>query len=137
MGLMSAFTGPLRGWTRVATVLAAVAFAACDNEVVLRAPSEIDHVLRVQGDGAGSGIVTTPEASPPLSCSITRGALTGECARAYPSNSAIRLVATPNATSTFLGWSGACAGTDQCVVDMSQERAVTAGFTARLSTTRH
>ena len=128
---MSAFTGQLRRWARVAAVAATVAFAACDNEVVLRAPSEIDHVLRVQADGAGSGIVITPEASPPLSCSITNGALSGECARAYPSNSAIRLVATPNAASAFLGWSGACTGIDQCVVDMSQERAVTAAFAAR------
>ena len=128
---MAAFAGPLQRCARVATVCAAVAFAACDDEVVLRAPSGIDHVLRVQADGAGSGTVTTPDASPPLSCSITNGALAGECARAYPSNSAIWLVATPNATSVFLGWSGACTGTDQCVVEMSQERAVTAAFATR------
>ena len=47
---------------------------------------------------------------------------------AYPGNSAVRLVATPNASSTFAGWSGACAGTEGCVVDMSQERTVTAAF---------
>ena len=47
---------------------------------------------------------------------------------AYPANSAVRLVAAPNATSTFVEWSGGCTGTDQCVVDMSQERTVTAAF---------
>ena len=85
-------------------------------------------MLRVQASGAGSGTVTAPDASPQLFCSITQGALAGVCAMAYPSNSTVRLVATPNVGSTFEGWSGACTGTDQCVVDVSQERAVTAAF---------
>jgi len=50
---------------------------------------------------------------------------------AYPGNSAVRLVATPNAASTFAGWSGDCTGGEQCVVDMSHERTVTADFTAK------
>ena len=90
-----------------------------------------NHVLRVQGNGAGSGTVTAPDASPQLSCSITRGAVSGVCAMAYPSNSAVGLVATPSAGSTFSGWSGACTGTDQCVVDMAREQAVTATFSAQ------
>lgn len=47
---------------------------------------------------------------------------------AYPANSAVQLVATPNAASTFVNWSGDCTGTEGCVVDMSQERTVTAAF---------
>ena len=47
---------------------------------------------------------------------------------AYPSNSAVRLIATPNAASAFANWSGACEGTEGCVVDMSQERTVTVAF---------
>jgi hypothetical protein len=47
---------------------------------------------------------------------------------AYPANSTVMLLATPNATTTFVGWSGACTGTDACVVDMAQERTVTAVF---------
>ena len=102
--------------------------AACDDETVSRAPTETSYVLRVQGDGGGSGTVTAPDASPQLSCAIIRGAVTGICAMAYPSHSTVQLVATPNAGSAFLGWSGACAGTDPCVTDMSEERVVTAAF---------
>jgi hypothetical protein len=96
------------------------------------APTQTQHVLRVQASGAGSGTVTAPDASPQLSCTITGGALSGVCAVAYPSNSTVQLVATPNGTSTFGGWSGACTGTGDCVVDMAQERTVTASFAAPL-----
>ena len=110
-------------------LITAVCVAGCDGDpvgIVTTATSR--HVLRVQGGGAGSGTVISPEASPQISCSITGGAVAGVCGLAYPGNSAVRLVATPNASSTFLGWSGACTGVDQCVVDMSQERTVTAAF---------
>jgi hypothetical protein len=92
------------------------------------APHQQSHVLRLQGNGGGSGTVTAPDASPELACTITHGALSGVCTGGYPSNSAIRLVATPNGGSVFAGWSGACVGTDDCVLDMSQERTVTAAF---------
>ena len=91
-------------------------------------PTETQHVLRVQANGVGSGTVTTPDASPQLSCTVTRGALSGVCAISYPSNSAVRLVATPNGASTIAEWSGACTGAGACVVDMSQERTVTVSF---------
>ena len=128
---MSALTGQLRRWARAAMAWVVVGSASCDSEIAGRAPTATNHVLRVQGSGAGSGTVTTPDASPQLSCSITSGAVSGVCAMAYPSNSAVRLVAAPNGASTFSGWSGACTGTDQCVVDMMQERAVTAAFSAQ------
>lgn len=102
--------------------------AGCDGEGGGPTPTASQHVLRVQGNGAGSGTVISAEASPQLSCIITIGAVSGTCASAYPSNSAVRLVATPNAGSTFSGWSGDCTGTGQCVVDMSKERTVTATF---------
>ena len=91
-------------------------------------PDQQRHALRVQASGSGSGSVTAPDASPELRCTITSGALSGVCAGAYPASSTLRLVATPNAGSTFAGWSGGCAGPDHCVLDMSQERTVTAAF---------
>jgi hypothetical protein len=105
-----------------------VGLGGCSDDSGDRTPTAPGHLLRVQGNGAGSGTVTAPDASPPLSCTITRGALSGVCANAYPSNSAVALVATPNGASTFSGWTGACTGSSQCVVDMSQERTVTASF---------
>jgi hypothetical protein len=112
----------------VALTSLVVALAACSGDVVGGAPTATQRVLRVQGNGAGSGAVTAPDASPPLSCSITIGAVSGVCAGAYPRNATVRLVATPTARSTFSGWSGACAGTEDCVLDMSEERTVTASF---------
>jgi hypothetical protein len=49
----------------------------------------------------------------------------------------VRLVATPNGASTFSGWSGACTGTGDCVVDMMGERTVTAVFAQRVVTLLH
>ena len=115
-------------WARAAAALAVIGFAGCDSESVVPTATSTNHVLRVFGDGAGSGTVTTPEASPQLSCTITRGGLSGVCGAAYPGSSAVRLAATPNAGSTFAGWSGACTGPDGCVVDMSKEQTVTAAF---------
>ena len=128
---MVVLTGAQWWWGRVFAAWAVtVGAGGCggDGDTGGRMPTATQHVLRVQANGAGSGTVTTPDASPQLSCTITRGALSGVCAIAYPSNSAVGLVATPNGASTFSGWSGACTGTDQCVVDMSQERTVTASF---------
>jgi hypothetical protein len=91
-------------------------------------PVATQHVLRVQANGAGSGTVSSLGASPQISCTITGGALSGACGVAYPINSTVQLLATPNAASIFVGWSGSCSGTEQCVVDMSEERTVTASF---------
>ena len=118
-----------RWWAHAFVVAWAVGMAACGADYSgASAPTQTQHVLRVQANGAGSGAVTAPDASPQLSCTITGGALSGVCAVAYPSNSTVWLVATPNVASTFAGWNGACSGAGDCVVDMSQERTVTAFF---------
>jgi len=117
-------------WARPAAAWGTLALAGCSSERLADAASPATkHVLRVQGNGAGAGTVISLDASPELSCAITAGALSGVCGAAYPTNSAVALVATPNGTSRFSGWSGACTGPEQCVVDMSQERVVTAAFT--------
>jgi len=122
--------GVAQWWARaVAAAWVIVGSAACGSDYTGGStPTETQHVLRVQASGSGSGMVTAPDASPPLSCTITSGALSGVCAGAYPRSSAVQLVATPNGASTFTGWSGACTGSGDCVVDMSQERTVTASF---------
>ena len=126
---MPALTGPQWRWARVATVAVLVGPAGCDDYGGgPTTPTATQHQLRVQASGAGSGTVTSPDASPQISCTITAGALSGTCAIAYPGNSAVQLVATPNGASTFAGWSGACTGTGDCVVDMTEERTVNASF---------
>jgi hypothetical protein len=122
--------GPQWRWARAFAASAiVVASAGCDDDSGgATTPTAIQHVLRVQANGPGSGTVTSLFASPQISCTITSGAVSGTCGLAYPSTATVQLIATPNGASTFTGWSGACAGTDQCVVDMSQERTVTASF---------
>jgi hypothetical protein len=139
---MLALTRTQRRWARAfAAWVVLVGPASCgDGSAGLTPTPQTQHVLRVQASGAGSGTVTAPDASPPLSCTITAGALSGVCAGAYPSTSAVRLVATPNSASTFVEWSGACTGTGDCVVDMSQERTATASFAlppTRVTQTRY
>jgi len=119
-----AFLVAIAAWTMV------VVSAGCSGVGDGRTPTATTtmHVLRVQASGAGSGTITAPDASPQLSCSISSGALSGVCVMAYPYNTAVHMVATPNGGSTFSGWSGGCTGAGDCVVDMSQERTVTAAF---------
>ena len=111
----------------VARYAAVVVLASCSAD----GPDEpIQYTLRVQGSGTGAGSVTSPGTSPGLSCSIAQGTAVGTCAVAHAKGSSVPLVATPNAGSSFAGWSGACGGNGQCVVDMSGEQSVTATFAA-------
>lgn len=126
---MSVLTGSRWRWSRVFAAWAVVVGSVgCDDDSGGLTPTGRQHVVRVQASGAGSGTVTAPDASSQLSCVITAGAVSGACASQYASNSAVRLVATPNGASTFSGWSGGCTGIGDCVVDMSQERTVTVAF---------
>ncbi|MFZ1494731.1 MAG: reprolysin-like metallopeptidase, partial [Candidatus Competibacter denitrificans] len=53
-----------------------------------------------------------------------------DCSEAYEAKTVVTLNATPAAGYTFGGWSGACAGTGECVVTMAAAKSVTATFTA-------
>jgi hypothetical protein len=78
------------------------------------------HTLDVTPAGTGSGDVTSSPAG--IDCG-------GTCSRLFESGTSVTLTATPAATSTFTGWSGACTGTGACTVSMSADRSVTASFT--------
>ena len=121
----------MRWWTGwLVASCAVLALSSCDDYYGGGLTPVIpSHMLKVQGSGQGSGTVVAPDVTPELACTIVAGALSGACAGGYPSNTTIPLVATPNVGSTFAGWSGTgCTGTGQCVVDMTQERTVTATF---------
>ena len=77
--------------------------------------------LSVTLAGGGSGSVGSNPAG--ISCGAW-------CAFDFDSGSLVTLTATPGATSTFAGWSGACSGTGACVVTMSAAQSVTATFDA-------
>ena len=76
--------------------------------------------LTIAGTGAGS-VASTPSG---ISCSIS-------CSVVFTVGQSVTMTATPNSSSTFAGWSGACEGSSTCTVSMSAARAVTATFTAK------
>ncbi|TPW11010.1 MAG: hypothetical protein FD127_3459, partial [Acidimicrobiaceae bacterium] len=75
--------------------------------------------LTVNRLGTGGGVV----ASDPVG--IFCGAA---CAATFDSGTVVTLTATPDATSSFAGWSGACTGTGACSVTMDAAKSVTATF---------
>ena len=73
----------------------------------------------------GNGTVT--DAPGPIACT---GPVpdAGTCNSTYQHGTDVQLVATPVANWALTSWSGACTGTDICVVSMTADQAVTATF---------
>jgi len=89
--------------------------------------------LGVNMAGNGSGLVT----SDPVGINCQSGG--GQCTAAFDYGTVVTLTAVVNTGSIFTGWSGACTGTDDCVVTMDMMQLVTATFTLEqfeLSVTR-
>jgi hypothetical protein len=82
---------------------------------------------------AGSGGGTVARESGEIDCGTS-------CAASFSEGTVLTLTATPDASSTFAGWSGACSGTGECVVTMDSAKSVTATFakiTFPLTTTKN
>lgn len=75
--------------------------------------------LTVSTSGDGSGTVTSTPAA--IDCGVT-------CSASLEQGTKVTLTATPASGSNFGGWSGACSGTGDCQVTMSEAKAVTATF---------
>ena len=73
------------------------------NEISKIIPSSTQtYTLSVNKAGTGTGVVTSSPAG--INCG-------SDCSESYNSGTSITLTATPDASSTFTGWSGACTGT--------------------------
>lgn len=77
------------------------------------------NTLSVSRQGSGTGAVSSSPAG------IDCGAV---CSAAFSDDVLVQLAATPDAGSTFTGWSGACTGAGACSVPMTEARTVTATF---------
>jgi hypothetical protein len=77
------------------------------------------YTLTVSTSGAGGGTVTSSPAS--LACPPT-------CSADYESGTIVTLTATPDATSSFAGWSDPCGTGASCVITLDAPRTVTASF---------
>jgi len=77
------------------------------------------YTLSVSKAGTGTGSVS----SAPIG--ITCGA---DCSESYNPGSSISLTASPDTSSIFTGWSGACSGTGTCYITLDAAKSVTATF---------
>ena len=77
----------------------------------------IASTLTVNVGGFGTGSVTGPGISCP-----------GDCTETYLHGTSLTLSAAATGGSTFVGWSGACAGSGTCVLTLDDDKGVTATF---------
>lgn len=75
--------------------------------------------LLVEKTGVGTGTVKSSDQS--ISCGSS-------CSARFDTGTALTLTAVADASSVFVGWEGACSGTEACVVTMSEARQVVARF---------
>lgn len=75
--------------------------------------------LRVTVDGEGGRVASTPAG---FGCRT-------DCSRHTDPGALVTLRAIPDEGGVFLGWSGACRGTEPCAIAMTKDRAATARFT--------
>jgi hypothetical protein len=75
--------------------------------------------LDVNNAGYGIGTVTSVPAG--IDCG-------SDCSENYAYGTDVTLTATPDASSSFEGWSGACTGTGTCLVTMDGAKSVSATF---------
>ncbi len=76
-------------------------------------------VITVRTIGTGGGFVSSAPSG--IACGTT-------CSAAYAIGTVVTLTAVPNASSTFIGWTGACGGTGACVLAMNVDQTVNAIF---------
>ena len=76
-------------------------------------------LLEIAKSGTGSGIVSSSPNG--ISCGSA-------CNAQFMTGSSVTLTASADASSAFVGWSGACSGTDACTVTMDTAKNVTATF---------
>ena len=84
-------------------------------------PTPVTTAIAVSVAGRGTGLVTsTPNG---ISCSVS-------CSTQFNTGATVTLRALPTSGSSFVGWSGACAGNATCTVSLEVARSVTATFSA-------
>ena len=78
------------------------------------------HTLTINKDGTGSGTISSQP--PGIDCGDS-------CTEDFDYGTVVTLTAVAGPVSTFTNWGGACSGTGDCVVAMTQAHSVTATFT--------
>jgi len=113
-------TSHFAGWSGVCngTGLCEVSMEAAQQVSAAFVMNEYD--LDVSVIGTGSGSVT----SDPLGVDCI-----GDCSESYVYGTIVTLTETSDTGSTFIGWSGVCSGTADCIVTIDAAKDATATFT--------
>jgi YVTN family beta-propeller protein len=101
-----------------------VANSNSNNVSVFKGDSgALGFALSVTKTGSGTGTLTSAPSG--INCG-------GACSQSFASGTVVAVAAVPSANSIFVGWSGACAGTDPhaCNVTLDFDQIVTATFNA-------
>ncbi|HYC51451.1 MAG TPA: leishmanolysin-related zinc metalloendopeptidase [Gemmatimonadaceae bacterium] len=119
-GTSSTFTG-WSGGGCTGTGSCAVTMSAA--QTVTATFTKIQHALTVTTDGPGGGTVTSTPAG------ITCGVGGTACQALFDEGSQVTLTPTPDASSSFVAWSGnTCSGTGACIVTVNGAKTVAATF---------
>ncbi|ADR35745.1 hypothetical protein Ocepr_0285 [Oceanithermus profundus DSM 14977] len=92
--------------------------AACQGATAPQSTLE----LSFSGSGSGKVRITPPDVE-----------FTAGTTQSYAAGTQVTLTATPDAGSTFLGWSGDCSGSGSCVLTLDTDKRVTASFSTQAS----
>lgn len=98
------------GWSGGCTGADEVCVVTMDQAKEVVAKFVISDWLRASTSGDGNGVVTSDPGG--IDC--------GEICDAEYSGEVVQLYATPEPDSIFTGWSGACDGVEECLIDFSE-----------------
>jgi len=87
---------------------------------VLLDGNPINYTLTISKAGAFGGTITSSSGG--ISCGSV-------CSAHFVVGTSVILTSAPDQGATFAGWSGACSGTDACVLTISSDTTVTGAFT--------
>lgn len=96
------------GWNGCDSAAAAICTMTMNAQKSVVAMFAALRTLTVNGAGAGDGSVSSEPAG--VTCTLTAGASSGDCAELFQDGTVVTLTATAASGSTFVGWSGACSG---------------------------
>jgi hypothetical protein len=116
---------------RVTAAPAASTTLAENDSLIVPAVDRLDEAAMVLKDAAAHGatVAVSLAGSPGGSVAGSGISCPGSCSKTFAPGTAVTLVATAPAGSTFTGWSGACTGTGPCTVNVGLlDQTVTARF---------
>ena len=113
-----------RGWSGECSGTSATCSVTMNSAKNVTAQFDVapvsNNTLTVSNVGSGTGTITSNPTG--INCGAT-------CSAGFVAGSAVTLTAAANASSTFNGWSGACAGsTPTCTLTMDASKTVAANF---------